>query len=93
VASFAVQRQLFVAESDELARKQVLQSLWHYRMATRLRLGKARVERGRANVEPVEGEPSPNQLREDAPIYGDRETCVQKVRWYRDPLCSFKEPI
>ncbi len=94
-AEFGVQRQVFVAESDEAARQQVGQSLWHYRMATRLRLGKARVERGRAIAEPVEGEPSPDVLYEDALIYGAPHTCVKKVRWYRDEVgatsinCSF----
>jgi alkanesulfonate monooxygenase SsuD/methylene tetrahydromethanopterin reductase-like flavin-dependent oxidoreductase (luciferase family) len=94
-ADFGVQHQVLVAESNEEARQYVEQSLWHYRMATRLRMGKARVERGRAIAEPVDGEPSPDQMFDDALIYGDPATCVNKIRWYCDEVgvtsmnCSF----
>jgi alkanesulfonate monooxygenase SsuD/methylene tetrahydromethanopterin reductase-like flavin-dependent oxidoreductase (luciferase family) len=94
-ADFGVQHQVLVAESNEEARQYVEQSLWHYRMATRLRMGKARVERGRAIAEPVDGEPSPDQMFDDALIYCDPATCVNKIRWYCDEVgvtsmnCSF----
>ena len=93
--TFGVQRQVYVTETDEEARKEAHQSLWHTRVARHLRAGTGRVERGRAIAEPVEGEPTEEQMLESGIIFGSPQTCLRKIQEYRDVArvehfnCSF----
>ena len=92
---FGVQRQVYVTETDEEASKEAHQVMWHTRVATHLRLGTERVDRGKAIAEPLEKEPTPEQLLESWVIFGSPETCVQRIRQYQEMArvehfnCSF----
>ena len=92
---FGVQRQVYVTETDEEAEKEASQTLWHARVATHLRMGTQRVERGRAIAEPLEGEPTPEQFLESRVVFGSPESCVLRIRRYQQEArvehfnCSF----
>ncbi len=81
---FGVQRQVYVTETDEEASKEARQSLWHTRVARHLRAGTGRVEQGRAIAEPLAGEPSEQEILDTGVIFGSPETCLRKLREYRD---------
>ena len=82
--TFGVQRQVYVTATDEEARKEVHQSVWHTRVARHLRAGTGRVERGRAIAEPIAGEPTEDETWETGVIFGSPETCLRKLLDYRD---------
>ena len=82
--TFGVQRQVYVTETDEEAQKEAHQSLWHTRVARHLRAGTGRVEQGRAIAEPLAGEPTEEEVLDTGVIFGSPETCLRKIREYRD---------
>ena len=85
-AEFAVQQQVFVADTDEEARREMENPLWHFRMVTRLRGATERVEKGVAYVDPVEGEPSLDELFESRTITGSPKTVIEKLQRYVDAV-------
>ena len=77
---FAVQRQVYVSESEEDARAQLDHALWHYRMVTTLRANTQRVENGLAVEEPLAQEPDPKAMYDDWLLYGTADVCAAKLQ-------------
>ena len=57
---FAVQAQVYVSDTEEDARDQLDNALWHYRLVNALRSNKQKVVKGRIFEEPVADEPDPD---------------------------------
>ena len=83
---FAVQQHVHVAPTDAEARERVEASLWHYRQSNRLRTATEHVERGVARADPLEGEPTLDELFETHTIAGSPETAREKLERYTDAL-------
>jgi alkanesulfonate monooxygenase SsuD/methylene tetrahydromethanopterin reductase-like flavin-dependent oxidoreductase (luciferase family) len=79
---FAVQQHVHVAPTDKEAAERLDQSIWHFRQSTRLRTATERVKDGVAAADPVEGEPSLDELYESRTFSGSPETVRRKIRTY-----------
>ena len=84
--AFAVQQHINIAPTDAEAERRVDNSFWHYRLSNRLRNSIERVERGIAAADPVEGEPTPEQMFGTHTIAGSPATVREKLAAYRDAI-------
>jgi alkanesulfonate monooxygenase SsuD/methylene tetrahydromethanopterin reductase-like flavin-dependent oxidoreductase (luciferase family) len=80
---FAVQQHVHVAPTDAEARSRLEHSLWHYRHATLLRRGVARVTAGVATDEAVPDEPSLDALWDEMTLAGTAERVRARLGRYR----------
>ena len=83
---FAVQQHIQVAPTDREARERMEHSLWHYRQSNLLRFGRQRVERGVAQNDRLEQEPSDNDLFETHTLSGSPETVREKLQHYQEAV-------
>ena len=79
-----VQRPVYVCEDEGEARRVAEQARWNMRVATSLRLGREKVEKGRAVATPLEGEVDTNTLLEQSLVVGTPETCIKQLESLRD---------
>ena len=83
---FAVQQHVHVAATDQEARGRMEHSIWHYRQVNRLRTARERVERGFTYADPLEDEPSFDDLFKTHTISGSPETAREKLQRYQDAV-------
>ena len=83
---FAVQLQVHIADTDEEARREMESPMWHYRMVTRLRGATERVEKGIAYIDPVDDEPTLDEMFDSRTISGSPKTAIEKLRKYTDSI-------
>jgi len=83
---FAVQQQLCVAPTDDVAREWMGEFRYSYRQVQNLRQGQERVERGISYELPIEGEPSLDNLFETHTLSGSPESVRRKVQAYVDAV-------
>lgn len=93
---FALQRYVYVGETDEDAREKIDAVRWHARVANHLRAGTERVDRGgRAVAEPVDGEVDDVTFFRQGGFLGAPDTVIKRIcEWHQevpfDQLnCSF----
>jgi alkanesulfonate monooxygenase SsuD/methylene tetrahydromethanopterin reductase-like flavin-dependent oxidoreductase (luciferase family) len=83
---FAVQQHVHVAPTDREAASRLDQSMWHFRQSTRLRTSTERVKNGVATADPIDGEPSLDEMYESRTFSGSPETVRQKIEAYTDRI-------
>jgi len=76
----AVQRPVYVAESDAEARGVVEQARWNMRVTLSLRRNYERIEEGRAIPVPFEGEPTTDEFLDNFSVIGTPDTCIRQIR-------------
>jgi alkanesulfonate monooxygenase SsuD/methylene tetrahydromethanopterin reductase-like flavin-dependent oxidoreductase (luciferase family) len=77
---FAVQKQVYVSDTEEDARAQVRNAMWHLRMVTALRANTQRVERGLAIEEPLADEPDADMIYDEWLLFGTPDVCAEKIQ-------------
>lgn len=77
---FTIQSQVHVAETDEIARAQTQNALWHLRSAGALRANTQKVVAGLAIEQEQPNEPDPNLMYDEWLIFGDAETAHRKLQ-------------
>tara|TARA_B100001142_G_scaffold204157_1_gene202559 strand:- start:190 stop:1254 length:1065 start_codon:yes stop_codon:yes gene_type:complete len=77
---FAIQKQIYVAETEEEARKELDNAMWHYRLVTSLRGNTQVVEKGKAIEKVLDNEPDLDTVYDEWLIFGDPETCTKKIQ-------------
>jgi alkanesulfonate monooxygenase SsuD/methylene tetrahydromethanopterin reductase-like flavin-dependent oxidoreductase (luciferase family) len=83
---FAVQQHVHVAETDAEAAARMDASIWHYRISNRLRSATERVERGVAFADPIDGEPTSEDLFATHTVAGNPATVCAKLQAYVDTV-------
>jgi alkanesulfonate monooxygenase SsuD/methylene tetrahydromethanopterin reductase-like flavin-dependent oxidoreductase (luciferase family) len=82
-ADFAVQQQLCIAPTDQLARAQMEHFLYAFRQVSHLRAGTQHVVKGYSQPLPVEGEPSLDEIFESRTLSGSPATVRAKLNAYQ----------
>ncbi len=77
---FAVQAQVYVSESEEDAREQLENALWHFRMVDALRNNRQKVVKGVAMEERLAEEPDPDVMYDEWLLFGTPETVSRKLQ-------------
>ncbi len=77
---FAVQAQVYVSESEEDAREQLENALWHFRMVDALRNNSQKVIKGAALEERLVEEPDPDVMYDEWLLFGTPETVSRKLQ-------------
>jgi alkanesulfonate monooxygenase SsuD/methylene tetrahydromethanopterin reductase-like flavin-dependent oxidoreductase (luciferase family) len=86
----AVQRFVYVCDSEEEGRAAMWQNRWQRRLAHHLRNDSARITAGRNEPYPPAEEPSDDELW-DRMVYGPPERCIAQIR--RDVAAGFTDFI
>jgi luciferase family oxidoreductase group 1 len=91
----AVQRAIYVGDSEADTRTAVEEARWNMRVTLSLRHHYERVEHGRAVPVPAPGEPDVDDLLDRYLIMGTPDTCIRQIRRLRESVgishlsCSF----
>ena len=76
---FAIQSQVYVSDSDEDARNQLGNAMWHLRIANALRNNRQKVVRGVTIEEPLAEEPDPDLMYDEWLLFGTPDTVRRKL--------------
>ena len=93
--NLGVQRAVYVTEDAKDARQAVEQARWNMRVTLSLRMGKEKVERGRAIAEPLDKEVDADTLLDKYLVIGTPETCIKQIERLGEQMgvqhfnCSF----
>ena len=76
---FAVQSQVYVTDSEDDARSQLQNALWHLRQVNALRNNRQRVVNGLTIEEPLQDEPDPLVMYDQWLLFGTPEVVARKL--------------
>jgi alkanesulfonate monooxygenase SsuD/methylene tetrahydromethanopterin reductase-like flavin-dependent oxidoreductase (luciferase family) len=82
----AVQRPVYVAESEAEARRVAEQARWNMRVTLSLRRNYERIEEGRAIPVPFENEPTTDEFLSSFSAIGTPDVCIRQIRRLQEAM-------